>query len=344
MNKKQRVYLDYFHDFSWYRPSYFGLAFAVDPRNTDHKHNLKPRTTMSLSPEDKIIIWIISLGIFIGLFMYIGGNISTAIQRSPILVAVFIAIGFSAAIYRFLGGLEGSGMKVGPARLAGTAAAFLAITWFLNQGLEKQWINSPGASIVDLQEVEFTSSDWVPVHAQSGRPVKIELAFQDSVFKVIGPKALNFANRNLVLEKNQASSSNFAFNIQSLFDGESLLLGGINQQELSKNKLFSSFGDNDNILFTSDNLPPNKRNVFVARELPFLLSTGEYSQNLTRFSLIDRETKETLVESSIRLRGGKIFEVKDRVFLILITQVNHTAQRKRDEPYAKFGIIELNPS
>ena len=299
---------------------------------------------MSLSPEDKIIIWIISLGIFIGLFLYIGGNVSQAIQPSPILVAVFIAIGFSAAIYRFLGGLEGSGMKVGPARLAGTAAAFLAITWFLNQSLEKQWTSNPGLPRIDLQQLGFTSSDWVPVNKRSGRPVKVELALKDSIIRVIEPDGLNFSNRNLVLEKPQGSSSNFAFNIKSLFEGESLLLGGINQQELSKNKLFSSFGDNDNILFTSDNLPPNKRHVSVARELPFLISTGEYSQNLTRFSLIDRETKEALVESSIRLRGGKIFEVKDRVFLILITQVDHTAQRKRDQPYAKFGIIELNPS
>lgn len=299
---------------------------------------------MSLSPEDKIIIWIISLGIFIGLFMYIGGNISQAILPSPILVAVFIAIGFSAAIYRFLGGLEGSGMKVGPARLAGTAAAFLAITWFLNQSLEKQWVSSPDSASIDLQQLGFTSMDWVPINKRTGQPVQVELKLQDSIIRVIEPDGLNFANRNLVLEKPKESSSNFAFNIKSLFEGESLLLGGINQQELSKNKLFSSFGENDNILFTSDNLPPNKRNVSVARELPFLISTGEYSQNLTRFTLVDRQTREPILESSIRLRGGKIYEVKDRVFLILITQVDHTGQRKRDEPYAKFGIIELNPS
>ena len=299
---------------------------------------------MSLSPEDKIIIWIISLGIFIGLFLYIGGNISQAIQPSPILVAVFIAIGFSAAIYRFLGGLEGSGMKVGPARLAGTAAAFLAITWFLNQSLEKQWTSSPVLAGIDLQQLGFTSTDWVPVNKRSGQPVKVELALKDSIIRVIEPDGLNFADRNLVLEKPKENSSNFAFNIKSLFEGESLMLGGINQQELSKNKLFSSFGDNDNILFTSDNLPPNKRNISIARELPFLISTGEYSQNLTRFTLVDRQTRAPILESSIRLRGGKIYEVKDRVFLILITQVDHTAQRKRDEPYAKFGIIELNPS
>lgn len=298
---------------------------------------------MSLSPEDKIIIWIISLGIFIGLFMYIGGNVSSAIKPSPILVAVFIAIGFSAAIYRFLGGLEGSGMQVGPARLAGTAAAFLAITWFLNQSLEQQWTSTSPAKL-DLKQLGFTSSNWVPVDKRSGQPVKVELALQDSIIRVIEPDGLNLSGRNLVLEKPNESSSNFAFNIKSLFEGGSLLLGGINQQELSKNKLFSSFGDQDNILFTSDNLQPNKRNISIAKELPFLISTGEYSQNLTRFTLVDRQTKEPILESFIRLRGGKIFEVKDRVFLILVTQVDHTAKRKKDEPYAKFGVIELNPS
>ena len=302
---------------------------------------------MSLSPEDKIIIWIISLGIFIGLFMYIGGNVSQAIQPSPILVSVFIAIGFSAAIYRFLGGLEGSGMKVGPARLAGTAAAFLAITWFLNQSLEKQWVSLPGTAKLDLQQLGFSSTDWIPINKRSGRPVKVELTLKDSIIRVIEPEEFNFSNRNLVLEKPQENSSGFAFNIKSLFEGDSLLLGGINQQELSKNKLFSSFGDEDrnNILFTSDNLPPNKQNISIAQELPFLINTGEYSQDLTRFTLIDKVSKKPLLkESYIYRRGGKIYEVKDRVFLILITQVNHTAQRKRDEPYAKFGIIELNPS
>lgn len=298
---------------------------------------------MSLSPEDKIIIWIISLGILIGLFLYIGGNVSAAIKPSPILVAVFIAIGFSAAIYRFLGGLEGSGMQVGPARLAGTAAAFLAITWFLNQSLEQQWTSVSPAEL-DMQQLGFTSNNWVPIDKSSGRPVKVELAFQDSVIQVIEPNGLNLSKRNLVLEKPSEASSNFAFNIKSLFEDGSLLLGGINQQELSKNKLFSSFGDQDNILFTSDNLPPNKRNVSIAKELPFLISTGEYSQNLTRFTLVDRESREPIAESSIRLRGGKIFEVADRVFLILVTQVDHTAKRKKDEPYAKFGVIELNPS
>lgn len=298
---------------------------------------------MSLSPEDKIIIWIISLGILIGLFLYIGGNISPAIKPSPILVAVFIAIGFSAAIYRFLGGLEGAGMQVGPARLAGTAAAFLAITWFLNQSLEQQWISISPAKL-DMQQLGFTSNNWVPIDKSSGQPVQVELAFQDSIIRVIEPNGLNLSKRNLVLEKPSETSSNFAFNIKSLFEGGSLLLGGINQQELSKNKLFSSFGDQDNILFTSDNLPPNKRNISIAKELPFLISTGEYSQNLTRFTLVDRQTREAITESSIRLRGGKIFEVGDRVFLILVTQVDHTAKRKKDEPYAKFGVIELNPS
>lgn len=296
---------------------------------------------MSLSPEDKIIIWIISLGIFIGLFLYIGGNVSSAIQPSPILVAVFIAIGFSAAIYRFLGGLEGSGMRVGPARLAGTAAAFLAITWFLNQSLEKQWVQGD-TSWPDLQALSFSPNNFIPVDKSSGQPVRLELFLQDSLVKVVESQSVNFANRNLMLEKVEEASSDFVFNIKEKNNAQ--LLGGINASELSKNKLFRSFGDQDNILFTSENLPPNKRNVSIAKELPFLISTGEYNQNLTRFTIVDRETKAPIYESHIRLRGGKIFEIKGEIYLILVTQVRHTVERKKDQPYAKFGVIELNPS
>lgn len=300
---------------------------------------------MSLSPEDKIIIWIISLGIAIGLFLYIGGNITHAIQPSPVLVSVFIAIGFSAAIYRFLGGLEGAGMSIGPAKLAGTAAAFLAITWFMNQSLEKQWIGTSGDMPISMAKLSISPQDWFAVDKRSGDPVQVEVTINDSIVRTIPSHNPNFPTRNLLLEKPANNTSNFAFAIKALNGKDSLLLGGINQRELSRNKLFRSFGDNENYLFTSDNLPPNKRNVSIAPELPFLLSTGEYSQNLTRFTLIDRETKQPVApESYIRLRGGKIFEVKDRVFLVLITQVDHTAKRKRDEPYAKFGVIELNPS
>ncbi|MEZ5040211.1 MAG: hypothetical protein R2828_09970 [Saprospiraceae bacterium] len=298
---------------------------------------------MSLSPEDRIILWIISLGIAIGLFLYIGGNVTGAIQPSPILVAVFIALGFSAAIYRFLGGLSGSGMSIGPAKLAGTAAAFLAITWFLNQSLEKQWVGIGSPISIVRQSIGISPSDWFAVDTKSGNPVEVKVTLNDSVVKTIQPYSPAYPERNLILDK--ASNGNFAFAIKALSGSDSLILGGLHQSELSKNKLFRSFADKDNNLFTSDNLPPGSKNISIAPELPFLLNTGAYSQDLTRFSLVDRQTKELLLpEANIRLRGGKIFEVKNRVFLILITQVDHTGKGRKEEPYAKFGVIELNPT
>ena len=215
----------------------------------------------------------------------------------------------------------------------------------MNQSLEKQWIGTGGNFPISMAELSISPNDWFAVDKRSGEPVQVEMTLNDSIIKTIPSHNPNFPARNLLLEKPANSAPNFAFSIRALIGNDSLLLGGIDQSELSRNKLFQSFGDNENYLFTSDNLPPNKRNVSIAPELPFLLSTGEYSQNLTRFTLMDRETRKPLVpESYIRLRGGKIFEVKERVFLVLITQVDHTAQRKRDEPYAKFGVIELNPS
>lgn len=295
---------------------------------------------MSLSPEDKIIIWIISVGIAIGLFLYIGGNISGAIQPSPVLVSVFIAIGFSAAIYRFLGGLSESGMRIGPAKLAGTAAAFLAITWFLNQRLEKQWTSPIGT----LKATQFSviPGNWFALDKNSGNPVKVDFVLNDSIVSSVPADMPNFANRQLILDRPQESGNNFAFSIKSMSGQDSVLLGGISQSELAKHNLFRSFSDNSSILFTSDLVKPVQE-IDIAPELPFFIRTGNFTQNLTRFGLIGRKNKNVITQSSIYLRGGKIFEVENRLFLIMITQVDHTRPEEQGGPYAKFGIIELDP-
>ena len=296
---------------------------------------------MSLSPEDKIIIWIITLGVAIGLILYIGGNLTGAIKPSPILVSVFFAIGFSAAIYRFLGGLSGSGMNVGPAKLAGTAAAFMAITWFMNQSLEKQWISN--GPISTMSQLSISPTNWFALDKRSGESVKVEVSLNDSIVEIIPPHAPNFGNRNLILDQTESNSSDFAYSIKVSNGTDSLLLGGISQRELSKNGLFSSFSDNSSNLFTSDLVNPGQE-INFGPELPFLIRTGEYSQNLTRFALVDRTNRKVIKRSNILLRGGKIFEVGKRLFLIMITQVDHTRPEEQGGQYAKFGVIELNPT
>ena len=296
---------------------------------------------MSLSPEDKIIIWIISIGIFIGLFLYIGGNVTGAIRPSPILVSVFLGIGLAAAIYRFLGGLTESGMQIGPAKLAGTAAAFLAFTWFLNGSLEKQWINGGGATYNKTQ-FSITPDNWFALDKYTGNPVQVEIRLQDSVITSIPAEVAGFPNRPLTLDRSADDNGNFVFSIKAAADRDTLLLGGLSQSELSKNKLFRSFSDTNSNLFTSDLVPPG-REIDLAPELPFRIRTGVYSQDYTRFALVDDDTGEILIRSNILLRAGKIFEVKDRLFLIMVTQVNHTRSEEEGGQYAKFGVIELQP-
>lgn len=306
---------------------------------TEVSNETQPKN-MSLSAEDRIIIWIISLGIAIGLFLYIGGNVSDAIKPSPVLVSVFIAIGFSAAIYRFLGGLSGSGMNIGPAKLAGTAAAFLAITWFLNQSLEKQWIVGSGS--LSAAQLSVIPSDWFAMDKNSGDPVKVDFVLNDSVVSSVPAGVPNFSNRQLILDLPGDQGSNFAYSIKTSNGKDSILLGGISPGELSKNRLFRSFSNNASILFTSDLVKPIQE-IDIAPELPFFIRTGNFTQNLSRFALVRRNDKKVLTTSSIYLRGGKIYEVGNRLFLIMITQVDHTRSEELGGPYAKFGIIELNP-
>jgi hypothetical protein len=97
------------------------------------------------------------------------------------------------------------------------------------------------------------------------------------------------------------------------------------------------------MLFTSDQVKPIQQ-VDIAPELPFLIRTGNFTQNLTRFGLIDRNTKKLIRPGSIYLRGGKIFEIHERLFLIMVTQVDHTRPEDQGGPYAKLAVIELKPS
>jgi hypothetical protein len=255
-------------------------------------------------------------------------------------VAVFISIGFSAAIYRFLGGLSSSGMTIGPAKLAGTAAAFLAITWFLNQSLEKQWTSPIGP----IQSARFSviPNEWFAMDKNSGHPVKVDFVLNDSVVTSVPAGTPDFSNRQLILDGPADEGANFAFSIKAFSGNDSILLGGLSPNELSKHKLFRSFSQNTSILFTSDLVKPQQE-TDIAPELPFFIRTGEYTQNLTRFGLMSRANRKLLTSSSIYLRGGKIYEVDSRLFLIMVTQVDHTRTEDQGGPYAKFAIIELNP-
>ena len=92
---------------------------------------------MSKWLEDVVLIVAIVLGLVIGLYL----SYALVVQREnypPTLITVFLAIGVSALIYRFMGGLVGNEFKVGLLSLGGAAAFFAGMIWFVGDRLRDE--------------------------------------------------------------------------------------------------------------------------------------------------------------------------------------------------------------
>ena len=66
----------------------------------------------------------------------------------PILPAVFLGMGISSLVYRFLGGIsENTSLTIKGVKLAGTAAAWIGCSWLINFELVKQMGMEPGEEL-----------------------------------------------------------------------------------------------------------------------------------------------------------------------------------------------------
>jgi hypothetical protein len=92
---------------------------------------------MSKLLEDVVLSIAIALGLLIGLYL----SYALVVQREhypPTLIAVFLAIGVAALIYRFMGGLAGTTFQAGLMKLGGSAAFFAAMIWFVGDRLRDE--------------------------------------------------------------------------------------------------------------------------------------------------------------------------------------------------------------
>jgi hypothetical protein len=92
---------------------------------------------MSKLLEDVVLSIAIALGLLIGLYL----SYALVVQGEhypPTLIAVFLAIGVAALIYRFMGGLAGATFQAGLMKLGGSAAFFAAMIWFVGDRLKDE--------------------------------------------------------------------------------------------------------------------------------------------------------------------------------------------------------------
>jgi hypothetical protein len=94
----------------------------------------KPKEkTGSVLFEDIVITFAVAIGI-IG-----GGIMSLLVKAPPIIVSIFLSMGISSLVYRFLGGIkQGSSITLKGIKLTGTVAVWIGCALLINAELTKQ--------------------------------------------------------------------------------------------------------------------------------------------------------------------------------------------------------------
>ncbi|MDQ2701362.1 MAG: hypothetical protein M3Y70_00790 [Pseudomonadota bacterium] len=92
---------------------------------------------MKLSQADWVIVAAVAFGVVAAILLLLLGQLAH-VYSPPVVVSVFLALSVSALTYRFLGGSDGATFKLGPLQLAGTAAVFVGVMWFVNAQMSKQ--------------------------------------------------------------------------------------------------------------------------------------------------------------------------------------------------------------
>lgn len=89
--------------------------------------------TGSVLFEDIVITFAVAIGI-IG-----GGIMSLLVKAPPIIVSIFLSMGISSLVYRFLGGIkQSSSITLKGIKLTGTVAVWIGCAFLINTELTKQ--------------------------------------------------------------------------------------------------------------------------------------------------------------------------------------------------------------
>ena len=279
--------------------------------------------------ENKVILVAILTG-------FIGSIIIYFMKLPPVVVAIFLATGVAALVYRFLGGAAGASMAMGTLKLSGSIAVLLGSAWFINGELIKQskdGIDRPDRKLARISFVPHRSN-WIAVDKRNGEPVEVKIAETEEViekpdkniFKNV-PLRLQLQNNRYVVTPEE----------DSLF-----ILGQINDAYIKSANLFNGFQKTEDFVVTerlllgeSDLLSP----------FPFKIQTTTYSNEYSHFQLIDKSTNKAVYEGRIYRRRFEVIELMNKHYFIAVVEVNHQPKDPENpmskDPYAKFAIAEI---
>ena len=279
---------------------------------------------MKLKPEDWVVITLVLIGL-------LGGLGAAYMKMQPVLVAVLLALGISAAIFRFLGGVEGASLKTGTLRLGGSAAVFLAIAWFVNENLVVQ------------TEIKPSPETWLALDHQQGIPVSVSVAGVKRI-AVPEPHLLIDHEWKAKLQPEGLRLFSKAVNTGEAAADDDFVLGHVPSSTLQSLYLFNTL-DPRTLRFTR---PLNAGTQGVdLKPYPFVLNVGSFEDGLSSYELFSDATR--VASGSLRNKDGEILHVGHRVFLLMTVAANHAPHTLGEEdkepikPWVRFGFVELLP-
>lgn len=274
---------------------------------------------MRFRSEDWVVVALVIVGVPGGLF-------AAYMKLQPILVAVLVAFGIAAAIFRFLGGVEGASIKTGSLRLSGSAAVFLAITWVINGNLVVQ------------SEIQPNPATWLALSHQEGIPVSVTV---DGVERVPVPESNVLDNHAWDAELQRDGlrlSSKTAETGNTATDNNEFTFGYVASSTLQSLHLFNTF-DHGPFRFTGQ-LTAGTSGLSL-RPYPFVLNVGRFEDELSSYEIVLDGT--SVASGSLRNKTGDALHIGEQHFLLMVTAANHAPDGKDVKPWVRFGIVELRP-
>ncbi len=278
--------------------------------------NFSERSKSGLT-EDVVLISVILIGFVGSVLIYV-----YELSVPPIVVAVLLGSAVAALVYRFLGGISTKdSFSLGAIKLGGSMAALISCAWFINSELTTQTKN-----LDQLFDPHYRS--WFAFNRTIPSPLDVRV----SGFGVLpGPPDDLFDNVSLRLEPAGES-----FRV-SANDSVGFILGKIDKSFLEQLGWKIETGEQLYDFLVTDRLPPDTSGISLD-PLPFILATGRYGGEYSRYRLQDGNGNPVM-DGSIYRKQTQLFEWQNRKFLIAVVEVNHLPAG--GQPYAKFAIGEL---
>ena len=266
-------------------------------------------TDRFLDGETLVVLALIAVGV-------LGCMLWWWLARSPILTAAFLALAISAAIFRFLGGVEGNNVTVGTLKFGGSAAVFIGVMLTVNDRLQTQALIDPHPD------------SWIAMDKTFGSPREITV----NGMTLPLPQGSSLMQNVVWMGRPEEA----ALRVTVTESGEEIELGKIESRSLMEIGLFNEVGEAGTVRFTGE---------MYAGSIESLTPTYSYQIEATGFADSDNgvrvmdEGGTEVYSGSLQSRDLAFFEHDGERFLVFVVRAIHN--NPQQDPYAVFGFAQI---